>query len=104
MVMSIKYKNIQTVRLKNSNKMQLHVDIYVLLNYCTCFGRPSRPSSGVHKTVVTASGAEHTVWGASFFRRDQIRTAVLIWSRLKKDCSPYLFTFEEGLQSLFGHV
>jgi len=43
-------------RLKKSNKMQQYVDIYLLLNYCTCFGRPSRPSSGVHKTTVAASG------------------------------------------------
>ena len=50
--------------------MQQYADIYLLLNYCTCFGRPSRPSSGVHKTVVTAPGADHTIWGASFFKRD----------------------------------
>ena len=47
-------------RLKKSNKMQLYVDIYLLLNYSTCFGRPSYPSSGVHKTVVAASGTDHT--------------------------------------------
>ena len=58
--------------------MQQYADIYLLLNYSTCFGRPSRPSSGVHKTVVAASGADHTTWGASFFKRDQI--------------SPYLVT------------
>ena len=52
-------------RLKKSNKMQLYTDIYLLLNYCTCFGRPSRPSSGVHKTVVAASGTDHTMWGAT---------------------------------------
>ena len=38
-------------RLKKSNKMQQYADIYLLLNYSTCFGRPS---SGVHKTVVPA--------------------------------------------------
>ena len=32
--------------LKESNKMQQYADIYLLLNYSTCFGRPSRPSSG----------------------------------------------------------
>jgi len=37
-------------RLKKSNKMQQYADIYLLLNYCTCFGR-SRPSSGVHKKL-----------------------------------------------------
>jgi len=38
----------------------------------------------VQKTVVAASGTYHTIWGASFFKRDQIRTA-----------SPYFVTFEE---------
>jgi len=36
------------------------------INYSTCFGRPSRPSSGVHKTLVAASGTDHTIWEASF--------------------------------------
>jgi len=43
-------------RLKKSNEMQQYADIYLLLNYSTCFGRPSRPSSEVHKTVVAPSG------------------------------------------------
>ena len=43
-------------RLKKPNQMQQYADVYLLLNYSTCFGRPSRPSSGVHKTVVAASG------------------------------------------------
>jgi len=51
--------------------MQLYADIYLLLNYSTCFGRPSHPSSGVHKTVVAASGTDHTIWGANFLKRDQ---------------------------------
>ena len=45
--------------------MQQYADIYLLLNYSTCFGCPSRPSSGVHTTVVAASGTDHTIWGAS---------------------------------------
>jgi len=52
--------------------MQLYADIYLLLNYFTCFGRPSRPSSGLHKTVVAASGTDHTIWEVSFFKHDQI--------------------------------
>jgi len=59
--------------------MRLYADIYLLLNYSTFFGCPSRPSSGVHKTVVEASGTDHTIWGASFRKRNQ----GLIWSRLK---------------------
>ena len=39
-------------RLKKSNKTQLYADIYLPLNYSKCFGRPSRRSSGVHKTVL----------------------------------------------------
>ena len=53
-------------RLKESNKMQLYADIYLLLNHSTCFGRPSRPSSGEHKTVAAASGTDHTIWEANF--------------------------------------
>ena len=50
-----KYDEIFSV-LKKSNKIQQYADIYLLLNYSACFGLPSRPSSGVHKTVVSASG------------------------------------------------
>jgi len=48
-------------RLKKSNEMQQNADIYLLLNGSTCFGLPSRTSSGVHKTVVAASGTDHTI-------------------------------------------
>ena len=61
-------------RLMKSNEIQLYAYIHLLLNYSTCFGRPSRPSSGVHKTVVATSGTDHTICGASFFKRDQIGT------------------------------
>jgi len=85
--------------------MQQYADIYLLLNYSTCFGHPPHPSSGVHKTVVAASGTDATTWEASFFKRDKIRTGlghcpktVLIWSCLKKpsQTSPYLVMFEEA--------
>jgi len=65
--------------------MQQYAGIYLLLNYCICFRRPSRPSSGVHKTVVAASGTDHTIWGASFLKRDQIRTYLVTF---EKACSP----------------
>ena len=55
-------------RLKKSNKKQQYADNYLQLNYSTCFGRPSRPSSGVHKTVVAASGTDHTVKYKSWTR------------------------------------
>ena len=57
-------------RLKKSNEVQQYADIYLLLNYSTCFGRPSRPSSGVHKTLVAASSTDHTIWEASFLKHD----------------------------------
>jgi len=63
-------------RLKKSNEMQQYADICLLLNYSTCFGHPSRPSSGVHKTVVAGSGTDHTIWGVSFLKRDQIMTGL----------------------------
>jgi len=56
-------------RLKKSKNVQQYADIYLLLNYSTCFGHPSRPSSGVHKTVVAACGTDRTVCGASLFRQ-----------------------------------
>jgi len=68
-------------RLKKYNKMQQYADIYLVLNYCTCLGRSSRQSSGVHKTVVAASGTDHIIRGASFLKRDQIRT-------FEEACSP----------------
>ena len=75
--------------------MQQYVDIYLLLNYCTCFARPSRPSSGVHKTVVAASGIDHTIWGTSFFKRDQIRTDCL------RGCNPGLHNLYMALPRQF---
>ena len=38
-------------RLKKSNKMQLCADIYLLLNYSTCFGRPSLVWSRLKKVA-----------------------------------------------------
>jgi len=46
----------ENIGLKKSNEMQQYADIYLLLNYSTCFGRPWRTSSGVRITVVAASG------------------------------------------------
>ena len=43
-----------------SNKMQQYAGIYLLQNHSTCFGCPSHPSSGVHKTVTAASGTAHS--------------------------------------------
>jgi len=39
-----------------SNKMQQYAGIYLLQNHYKCFGCPSHPSSGVHRTVIAISG------------------------------------------------
>ena len=66
-----KRKKLVQLRLKKSNKMQLYADIYLLLNYSTYFGCPSRPSSGVYKTVVAASGTD-------LYQRLQLQSYVLL--------------------------
>jgi len=66
--------------------MQQCADIHLLLNYSTCFRRPSHQSSQVHKAVIAASGTDHTIWEASFLNCDHIRT--------------YLVTFEEACSSV----
>ena len=48
-------------RLKKSKEMQQRADIYLLLNYSTRSGLSSRPSSGVCKTLVAASGTDHII-------------------------------------------
>ena len=44
-----------------SNKLQQFAAIYLLQNHSSCFGCPSHPSSGVHKTVTAASGTGHSI-------------------------------------------
>jgi hypothetical protein len=52
-------------KLIKSNKMHQHADIYLLQNHSTCFGCPSHPSSGVHKSVTAASGTGHSIWATT---------------------------------------
>jgi len=49
--------------------MQQYAGIYLLQIYCTCFGCPSHPSSGVHKTVTAASGTGHSNSATTFLQR-----------------------------------
>ena len=44
-----------------SNKMQQYAGIFLLQVYSTYFGRPSLPSSGVHKSVTVVSGTGHSI-------------------------------------------
>ena len=64
---SFKVKNewsctyISPYKLVRSNKMQQYAGIYLLQNHSTCFGCPSHPLSGLHKTVTAASGTGHSI-------------------------------------------
>jgi len=64
--------------LKKFNKMQLYGNIYLLLNYSTCFGRPSHPSSGVHKTAVAASGTEHNFLGSKLLQVKKLASQIVM--------------------------
>ena len=67
----LQLKSLETLRnvLIRSNKMQQYAGIYWLQVYSTCFGRPSRPSSGVQKTVTAASGTGHSNGATTFLQR-----------------------------------
>ena len=55
--------------------MQQYAGIYLLQNHSTCFGCPSHPSSGVHKTVTAASGTGHSNdIATTFLQRGQLAT------------------------------
>ena len=56
-----------------SNKMQQYAGVYLLHIYSTCFGCPSHPSSGAHKTVTAASGT-----GVHLYQRLQLQSCVLL--------------------------
>ena len=48
-------------------------EVYILLQYhSTCFGYRPRPSSGVHKTVVVATGTSHMDRAAISPQRGQL--------------------------------
>jgi len=51
--------------------MKQYAGIYLLQIYSTCFGCPSHPSSGVHKTVTAASGQSNSA--TTFLQRGLIR-------------------------------
>jgi hypothetical protein len=64
-------------------RLHVHVSftcsvIYLQLNYSTCFGRPSRPSSGLHKTLV-ARNYKYKIYGLVFITETEcVYCAVLI--------------------------
>jgi len=57
----------------------------ILQGHSTCFGCQSHPSSGVHKTVTTASGTGHIFCAATSHQRGQASLATLV----EGSCSSY---------------
>ena len=45
--------------------MQQYADIYLLQSHSTCFGCHKHPSSGVQKTVTSATGTGHNIGTAT---------------------------------------
>ena len=70
--------------------MQRYAGVYLLQNYSTCFGCPSHPSSGVHKTVTAASGTGHSNSATTFLQRGLIRP------RWRKVVAPTLLPVPEA--------
>ena len=57
--------------------------LFIILQvHSTCFGCQPHPSSGVHKTVTTASGTGHIFCAATSLQRGQAR--VLAWPRWRE--------------------
>ena len=63
--------------------------------YSTCFGRPSRPSTGVQKTVTAASGTGHSNSAKTFLQRG------LIKPRRRKVFAPLLRPVPEAAVTVF---
>ena len=53
-------------------------NLFIILQvHATCFGYQPHPSSGVHKTVTTASGTGHIFCAATSLQRGQASLATL---------------------------
>jgi len=74
--------------------MRKYAGIYLLQNHSTCFGCPSLPSSGVHKSKTAASGTGHSNNIATTFlqRRQRHVAMLLLWpvpqAAVKVLCTP----------------
>ena len=89
--------------------MQQYAGIYLLQNYSTCFGCPSHPSSGVHKTVTAASGTGHSVRATTYRQRGLIRpcwrkvVALTLWP-VPEAAVTVLYTPDDGYDRHPKHV
>ena len=59
--------------INNIQQDAIYAGIYLLQNYCTCFGCLSHPSSEVHQGVTAASGTGHSIRAKTFCQRGLIR-------------------------------
>jgi len=74
--------------------MQQYAGIHLLRNYSTYFGCLSHPSSGVHKTVTSASGTGHSIWATTFLQRGKLVT-------LEEGCCSDIMTCTRGCSYSF---
>ena len=90
--------------------MQQYAGIYLLQNNSTCFGCPSHPSSGVHKSVTAASGTGHSIWATIFLQRGLIRprwrkvVAKLLLRPVPEAAVTVLFSPDDGCNGYPKHV
>jgi hypothetical protein len=95
--------------LMRSNKIQQYAGIYLLRIYSTCFGRPSRPSSGVQKTVTAASGTGHSNGATNFLcglirpRWRKVVAMLLLWP-VPEAAVTVLCTPDDGCDGCPKHV
>ena len=59
----------------------------LLRNHSTCFGCRPHPSSGVHKTVTTATSTSHILCAATSLQRGQVGHVGVRW--LHRECDLY---------------
>ena len=79
--------------------MQQYAIRFILLqSHSTCFGCPQHPSSGVLKTVSTASGTGHNIGTATSLQRGQVPT----WPRWREVAVPVLLPVPEVAVTVFS--
>jgi len=68
------FGSISTTVQRDATQSSLFIILQV---HSTCFGCQSQPSSGIHKTVTTASGTGHIFCAATSLQRGQASLATL---------------------------
>jgi len=66
--------DITTILVIVRDTAQSSIFIFLQIHSTTCFGCQPHPSSGVHKTVTTASGTGHIFCAAVSLQRGQVWT------------------------------